>query len=86
MHLFETGGVALVLAVMLSACASSGPRPGTLEFIKLQQQHELAQACYKSLSRSPWKRTYYMVPAIGLVDERVYCAIKAREAVVFRGR
>ncbi len=86
MHLFETCGTALFLGLVLSACASSGPQPGSLEFINLQQRHELAQACYRSLTRNPWKKTYFRVGAETFVDERTYCEIKAQPAWAFRGR
>ena len=79
-HLFRAHAMALILTFALSACASSKPQPGSLEFLKLRSQQDLASSCYEALTRNPWKKTYYSVGG-ALVDERVYCNLKAQHAV-----
>ncbi len=70
--------ILLVTLLFCVGCASSGPQPGTLNFIRLQQQQELATACYKDID--PRKTVYYRV-GNRFVNERSYCNIKAQQAV-----
>jgi hypothetical protein len=79
-YLFRACVKALILGTALSACATTKPQSGSLKFLKQQQQQELARSCYQTLTRNPWKKTYYYVGG-ALVNEKTYCHLKAQQAV-----
>ena len=75
--------ILLTTLLLCAGCASFTPdpaEPGTLRFMQEQQQQKLAAGCYAELTRDPFMETYYNVGGV-LVDERSYCAIRARLAV-----
>lgn len=70
----------LVTILLCVGCASSGPSPGTLDFIRLEQHRELVLACQRTmLARNPRMKTYYNLGGV-FVDEQGYCEIKAHQA------
>ena len=79
-YLFRACAESLILVLTLSACATSKPQSGSLEFLKQQQQRELATSCYRALTRNPWKKTYYYVGGAP-VNEKTYCNLLAHQAV-----